>query len=224
MDFEPTEKVLELRARVDAFMDEHIFPRELEHGDWVEDSANQWTYPPWFEDLKAKARDAGIWNWFLPKEYEDWSPGLSNLEFAPLMERICRVPWAQEVFNCSAPDRGNMEVLARFGNAEQQERWLKPLLAGEIRSAFSMTEPAVASSDASNLETSIVRDGDESGALEVAQASAGCAGLARHVRGARAPSGSDEVVQAFGQGRRPPDGVFRFAGAAAAGMQQDAGG
>ncbi|MGE0622935.1 MAG: acyl-CoA dehydrogenase family protein [Pseudomonadales bacterium] len=161
MDFEPSEKVLELRARVDAFMDEHIFPRELEFGDWVESSGNEWSYPPWFEDLKAKARAAGIWNWFLPREYEDWSPGLSNLEFAPLMERICRVPWAQEVFNCSAPDRGNMEVLARFGNAEQQERWLKPLLAGEIRSAFSMTEPAVASSDASNLETSIVRDGDE---------------------------------------------------------------
>ncbi|HEY5647747.1 MAG TPA: acyl-CoA dehydrogenase family protein [Pseudomonadales bacterium] len=161
MDFEPSDKVLELRARVDAFMDRHIFPRELAFGDWVEASGNEWSYPPWFEDLKAEARAAGIWNWFLPREYEDWSPGLSNLEFAPLMERICRVPWAQEVFNCSAPDRGNMEVLARFGNAEQQERWLKPLLAGEIRSAFSMTEPAVASSDASNLETTIVRNGDE---------------------------------------------------------------
>jgi len=161
MDFEPTEKVLELRARVDAFMDRHIFPRELAFGDWVETPGNEWSYPPWFEELKAEARAAGIWNWFLPREYEDWSPGLSNLEFAPLMERICRVPWAQEVFNCSAPDRGNMEVLARFGNADQQERWLKPLLAGEIRSAFSMTEPAVASSDASNLETTIVRDGDE---------------------------------------------------------------
>ena len=121
MDFEPTDKVLELRARVDAFMDEHIFPRELAHGDWVENSENAWTYPPWFEDLKAKAREAGIWNWFLPKDYEEFSPGLTNLEFAPLMERICRVPWAQEVFNCSAPDRGNMEVLARFGNEAQQE-------------------------------------------------------------------------------------------------------
>ncbi len=161
MDFEYSDKVLELRARVDAFMDEHIFPRELEHGDWVEDHANAWTYPPWFEDLKAKARDAGIWNWFLPRDYEDFSPGLSNLEFAPVMERMCRVPWAQEVFNCSAPDRGNMEVLARFGNAQQQEQWLKPLMDGEIRSAFSMTEPAVASSDASNLETTIVREGDE---------------------------------------------------------------
>ncbi|MDP6377888.1 MAG: acyl-CoA dehydrogenase family protein [Pseudomonadales bacterium] len=161
MDFEPSEKVLELRARVDTFMEEHIYPLELEHGHWTEDPANEWTYPPWFEGLKDKAKEAGIWNWFLPKDYEDFSPGLSNLEFAPLMERVCMVPWAQEVFNCSAPDRGNMEVLARFGNEAQQEKWLKPLLNGEIRSAFSMTEPAVASSDASNLETTIVRDGDE---------------------------------------------------------------
>ena len=161
MDFELSDKVLELRARVDQFMDEHVFPYELEYYEFVEDHANAWQYPPWFEDLKAKARDAGIWNWFLPKDYEEFSPGLSNLEFAPVMERMCRVPWAQEVFNCSAPDRGNMEVLARFGSPEQQERWLKPLMAGEIRSAFSMTEPAVASSDATNLETTIVRDGDE---------------------------------------------------------------
>ena len=161
MDFELTDKVLELRARVDQFMDEHIFPRELEYWEWTDDHANAWTYPPWFEDLKSKAREAGIWNWFLPKDYEEFSPGLSNLEFAPVMERMCRVPWAQEVFNCSAPDRGNMEVLARFGTPEQQARWLTPLMNGEIRSAYSMTEPAVASSDATNLETSIVRDGDE---------------------------------------------------------------
>lgn len=161
MDFEMSEKVLELRARVDAFMNEHVLPRELEYWEWTDDHDNAWTYPPWFEDLKAQARDAGIWNWFLPKDYEDFSPGLTNLEFAPVMERMCRVPWAQEVFNCSAPDRGNMEVLARFGSPEQQERWLQPLLNGEIRSAFSMTEPAVASSDATNLETTIVRDGDE---------------------------------------------------------------
>ncbi len=161
MDFELTDKVLELRARVDQFMDEHIFPRELEFWEWTDDHNNAWTYPPWFEDLKAKARDAGIWNWFLAKDYEEFSPGLTNLEFAPVMERMCRIPWAQEVFNCSAPDRGNMEVLARFGSSEQQEKWLMPLLNGEIRSAFSMTEPAVASSDATNLETTIVRDGDE---------------------------------------------------------------
>ncbi|MFV2090739.1 MAG: acyl-CoA dehydrogenase family protein, partial [Pseudomonadales bacterium] len=161
MDFEPSEKVLELKARVEVFMNEHIYPHELDHGDWVEDPENAWTYPPWFEDLKSKAQAAGIWNWFLPRDYEEFSPGLSNLEFAPLMEVMCHVPWSQEVFNCSAPDRGNMEVLARFGNEQQQEQWLQPLLKGEIRSAFSMTEPAVASSDASNLETTIVRDGDE---------------------------------------------------------------
>ena len=161
MDFEPTDRILELEARVDTFMQEHIYPRELDFWHFVDDDANRWQYPPWFEGLKQKARDAGIWNWFLHKDYEEFSPGLSNLEFAPVMERICRIPWAQEVFNCSAPDRGNMEVLARFGNEEQQKRWLMPLLNGEIRSAFSMTEPAVASSDATNLETSIVRDGDE---------------------------------------------------------------
>jgi acyl-CoA dehydrogenase len=142
-------------------MDEHIFQYELRHWDWVDNAENNFVYPPWFEDLKQKARDAGIWNWFLNKEYAQFSPGLTNLEFAPIMERMARVPWAQEVFNCSAPDRGNMEVLARFGSPYQQETWLKPLMGGHIRSAFSMTEPAVASSDASNLETTIVRDGDE---------------------------------------------------------------
>jgi acyl-CoA dehydrogenase len=161
MDFEMSDRVLELRARLEAFMQEHIYPRELEHGHWTEDHTNGWSHPVWFEDLKSKAKAAGIWNWFLPPEYEEFSPGLSNLEFAPLMEIMCRVPWSQEVFNCSAPDRGNMEVLARYGSPQQQDRWLKPLLDGSIRSAFSMTEPAVASSDASNLQTTIVRDGDE---------------------------------------------------------------
>ncbi|MCZ6889216.1 MAG: acyl-CoA dehydrogenase family protein, partial [Gammaproteobacteria bacterium] len=161
MDFEPSDNVLELQARVTTFMDEHIYPRELDFWEFTDDHANQWQYPPWFEDLKAEARAAGIWNWFLHKDYGDWSPGLSNLEFAPVMELMCRIPWAQEVFNCSAPDRGNMEVLARFGSETQQDQWLKPLLAGEIRSAYSMTEPAVASSDATNLETTIIRDGDE---------------------------------------------------------------
>lgn len=155
-----SDKIQDLRKRVDSFMDEHIFPRELEFGEFVEDHDNIWQYPPWFPGLKEKAKEAGIWNWFLPKDYGDLSPGLSNLEFAPLMERMARVPWAQEVFNCSAPDRGNMEVLARFGTPEQQEKWLTPLMAGEIRSAFSMTEPAVASSDATNLETTITPDGD----------------------------------------------------------------
>jgi len=160
VDFEMSDKIQDLRKRVDSFMDEHIFPRELEFAEFVEDHDNIWQYPPWFPGLKEKAKEAGIWNWFLPKDYGDLSPGLSNLEFAPLMERMARVPWAQEVFNCSAPDRGNMEVLARFGTPEQQEKWLTPLMAGEIRSAFSMTEPAVASSDATNLETTITPDGD----------------------------------------------------------------
>lgn len=161
MDLDYSDQVGEMIARVELFMKEHIYPRELDYWEWVDDSDNLWQYPPWFEDLKAKARKADIWNWFLSKEYDEFSPGLSNLEFAPIMERMARVPWAQEVFNCSAPDRGNMEVLARFGTPEQQDKWLRPLLAGEIRSAFSMTEPAVASSDAGNLQTTIIRDGDE---------------------------------------------------------------
>jgi len=159
--FQHSDIVLGLMAQVDGFMEEHVFPRELDYRNWVDEPANRWQYPPWFADLKDKAKQAGIWNWFLPKEYEDFSPGLTNLEFAPIMERMARVPWSQEVFNCSAPDRGNMEVLARFGNKDQQRKWLVPLMDGEIRSAFSMTEPAVASSDAANLETTIVRDGDE---------------------------------------------------------------
>jgi len=161
VDLDYSDQVAEMIAQVDVFMKEHIYPRELDHWEWIDDQENLWQYPPWFEDLKAKAREAGIWNWFLNKEYDQFSPGLSNLEFAPIMEHMARVPWAQEVFNCSAPDRGNMEVLARFGTPEQQDKWLLPLLAGEIRSAFSMTEPAVASSDAGNLETTIIRDGDE---------------------------------------------------------------
>lgn len=161
MDFELSDRVLEMQTQVQAFMHEHIYPLELEYWEWVDDHSHAWQYPPWFEGLKQKAKDAGIWNWFLHRDYGEWSPGLSNAEFAPVMEHMCRVPWAQEVFNCSAPDRGNMEVLARFGTPAQQDRWLRPLLNGEIRSAFSMTEPAVASSDATNLETTIVRDGDE---------------------------------------------------------------
>ena len=161
MDLDYSDQFGEMIARVELFMKEHIYPRELDYWEWVDDGDNLWQYPPWFEDLKAKAKKADIWNWFLSKEYDEFSPGLSNLEFAPIMERMARVPWAQEVFNCSAPDRGNMEVLARFGTPEQQDKWLRPLLAGEIRSAFSMTEPAVASSDAGNLETTIIRDGDE---------------------------------------------------------------
>ena len=161
MDLEYSDEVGEMIARVEMFMKEHIYPRETEYWEFVDDQKNLWQYPPWHAGLKEKAKEAGIWNWFLNRDYEEFSPGLSNLEFAPIMEKMARVPWAQEIFNCSAPDRGNMEVLARFGTLEQQDKWLRPLMAGEIRSAFSMTEPAVASSDAGNLETTIVRDGDE---------------------------------------------------------------
>jgi len=161
MDLEVSDQTAEMIARVELFMKEHIYPREIEYWEWVDNPENLWKYPPWHAGLKEKAKEAGIWNWFLNRDYEEFSPGLSNLEFAPIMEKMARVPWAQEIFNCSAPDRGNMEVLARFGSPEQQDKWLQPLLAGEIRSAFSMTEPAVASSDAGNLETTIIRDGDE---------------------------------------------------------------
>ena len=160
MDFEISEKVLQHRMHLESFMQEHIYPKESAFYEFIEDPAHLWQYPPFFEDLKSRAKEAGIWNWFLPREYEPFSPGLSNLEFAPLMETMARVPWAKQVFNCSAPDRGNMEVLAKYGTPAQQEEWLKPLLDGEIRSAFAMTEPAVASSDATNIETAITRDGD----------------------------------------------------------------
>ena len=161
MNLDYSDKVAEMIAHVEIFMKEHIYPRELEYWEWVDNPENLWKYPPWHPELKEKAKSAGIWNWFLNKDYEEFSPGLSNLEFAPIMEKMARVPWAQEIFNCSAPDRGNMEVLARFGSPEQQDEWLRPLMDGEIRSAFSMTEPAVSSSDAGNLETTIVKDGNE---------------------------------------------------------------
>ena len=161
MDFALSDKVLQYRERLQAFMDAEIYPREQEVHDFVTDPENLWQVPPCFAPLKAKAQAAGIWNWFLPKEYGEFSPGLSNLEYAPLAEVMGRVPWSSVIFNCSAPDRGNMEVLAKFGNKDQQERWLQPLLAGEIRSSFAMTEPQVASSDATNMECEIVRDGNE---------------------------------------------------------------
>ena len=142
------------------FMTEHIYPRETEHTQWFADPARTFTPWPVLEELKSAARTRGLWNLFLPHEYGDWSPGLTNREYAPLAEEMGRVLWASEVFNCSAPDTGNMEVLAKFGSTQQQEQWLRPLLAGEIRSAFAMTEPQVASSDATNIETSIRRDGD----------------------------------------------------------------
>jgi len=157
MNFEFTDKVKSLQQRVQAFMDEHVYPNEQRHHDEVA-HGDRWQPSRVIEELKPKARAAGLWNLFLP-ESEDGA-GLTNLEYAPLCEIMGRSTMASEVFNCSAPDTGNMEVLARYGSEEQKNRWLKPLLAGEIRSCFSMTEPAVASSDATNIESSIVRDGD----------------------------------------------------------------
>ncbi|WP_292964037.1 acyl-CoA dehydrogenase family protein [Novosphingobium sp. UBA1939] len=161
MQFDHTDKVKGLIARLEGFMDEHVYPNEKAYADFVHDQANLWQEWPGMEALKVRARDAGLWNLFLPHEYGAFSPGLTNLEYAPLAEIMGRVPWASQVFNCSAPDTGNMEVLAKFGSAAQQERWLKPLLDGEIRSAYVMTEPQVASSDATNLELSIRPEGDE---------------------------------------------------------------
>jgi len=157
MNLGPSEKTSELQKRLASFMDEHIYPNEKLFHEQID--ANRWAPTAIVEELKVKARAAGLWNLFLPDN--DHGAGLSNLEYAPLCEVMGRSPMAPEVFNCSAPDTGNMEVLARYGTREQQERWLKPLLAGEIRSCFAMTEPAVASSDATNIESSIVRDGDE---------------------------------------------------------------
>jgi acyl-CoA dehydrogenase len=150
-------KTRDLHQRLTAFMDQHIYPNEQKFHEQI--AASRWTPTAIVEDLKVKARAEGLWNLFLPESEN--GAGLTNLEYAPLCEIMGRSVMAPEVFNCSAPDTGNMEVLARYGTPEQQERWLKPLLAGEIRSCFAMTEPAVASSDATNIESSIVRDGDE---------------------------------------------------------------
>ncbi len=161
MGFEVSDRVLELNAALGAFMDEYVYPREHDWDEWVLDQNNLWQTPPWYDELRAKAKAKGLWNLFLPREYEPWSPGLTNVEIAPLFETMSKVVWAQGVFNCNAPDRGNMEVLAKYGTEEQQEQWLNPLLAGEIRSAYAMTEPQVASSDATNMELEIKRDGEE---------------------------------------------------------------
>jgi len=155
--FESTDKVKDLERRLRAFMDEHIYPNEQRFHDEVERS--RWTPTKVIEELKPKARAAGLWNLFLPDS--EYGAGLTNLEYAPLCEIMGRSHMAPEVFNCSAPDTGNMEVLARYGTPEQKERWLKPLLAGQVRSCFAMTEPQVASSDATNIEATIVRDGGD---------------------------------------------------------------
>jgi acyl-CoA dehydrogenase len=156
VNFEFGDKVKDLQRRLQAFLDEHIYPNEQRYRDEIE--RNPWSPTKIIEELKPKARAAGLWNLFLPES--EHGAGLTNLEYAPLCEMMGRSEMAPEVFNCSAPDTANMEVLTRYATPEQKERWLKPLLAGEIRSCFAMTEPAVASSDATNIESRIVRDGD----------------------------------------------------------------
>ena len=161
MDFAYSERTRELQARVDGFMQAHVFPAEGRW--WAELEENtragrRWTPLKVVEELKARAKAEGLWNLFLPES--ERGAGLTNQEYAPLAELMGRVTWAPEVFNCSAPDTGNMEVLVRYGTPEHQRQWLEPLLAGEIRSAFAMTEPAVASSDATNIESDIRREGD----------------------------------------------------------------
>jgi len=158
MEFIQTERSMEMQERIASFMDKHIYPNEQRMMDEIDDG-DRWQPIPTLEELKKIAQAEGLWNFFLPEH--EGGPGFTNLEYAPLCELMGRSTFAGEIFNCSAPDTGNMEVLARYGTKEHQERWLKPLLAGEIRSAFAMTEPEVASSDATNIQTRIERDGDE---------------------------------------------------------------
>src|SRR5579872_5898617 len=157
MNFEYSLKVRDLQKRVGDFMDEHIYPNEHRYHQHTS-GPDRWQPVPVIEELKPAARAAGLWNLFLPES--EHGAGLTNLEYAPLCEIMGRSPMASEVFNCSAPDTGNMEVLERYGSPELKERWLKPLLAGEIRSCFAMTEPRVAASDATNIESRIARDGN----------------------------------------------------------------
>ena len=160
MHFAPSEKVVALQRRLTAFMDAWVYPNEERYTAELQAGGpeGRWRVLPLLEELKERARQEGLWNLFLPES--DVGAGLTNLEYAPLCEIMGRVPWSAEVFNCSAPDTGNMEVLVRYGTPAQQERWLRPLLAGEIRSCFAMTEPEVASSDATNIRARIERDGD----------------------------------------------------------------
>ena len=160
MNFEYSARCKDYLQRVRAFMDEHVYPNEKTyHAQLAGFGTDRWQVLPIIEELKAKAKAQGLWNLFHPDAKH--GAGLSNADYAPLAEEMGRVAWASEVFNCSAPDTGNMEVLARYGTKEHQDRWMTPLLAGEIRSAFLMTEPDVASSDATNIQCAIRRDGDD---------------------------------------------------------------
>ena len=159
MNFDYSDKARDLQWRLQQFMDEEIYPVEHAYQEYLKTAANPWASPPLMVELKAKAKKVGLWNLFLPARHHP--DGLSNLDYAPLAEIMGRVLWAPEVFNCNAPDTGNMEVFIKYGTEAQKARWLEPLLAGEIRSAFAMTEPDVACSDATNVQCSIVRDGDE---------------------------------------------------------------
>src|SRR5687767_13897704 len=159
MDFQYSAKTKAYLERLGAFMDAHIYPNEETFVEQLNAQPTRWQVPPIIEELKVKARAQGLWNLFLPDSQH--GAGLTNLEYAPLAEIMGRSPIAPEAFNCNAPDTGNMEVLVRYGTEEQKERWLKPLLDGEIRSCFAMTEPDVASSDATNIRARIERDGDE---------------------------------------------------------------
>ncbi|HEY4895462.1 MAG TPA: acyl-CoA dehydrogenase family protein, partial [Solirubrobacteraceae bacterium] len=159
MDFESSQRCSEFKERLTAFMDEHVYPAEAVYERQMQESGNPHHQPQIMEDLKVLAREAGLWNMFLPDA--DHGAGLSNADYAPLAEILGHSPIASEACNCSAPDTGNMEVLHQFGTPEQKDRWLAPLLDGEIRSAFAMTEPAVASSDATNIELRIARDGED---------------------------------------------------------------
>ncbi|MGB9440218.1 MAG: acyl-CoA dehydrogenase family protein [Desulfobacterales bacterium] len=158
MFFEFSDKTKDLQQRLNAFMDRYVYPNEAEYFRQLNEG-DRWKVIALIEELKESAKAEGLWNLFLPES--EYGAGLTNLEYAPLCEIMGRVPWASEIFNCAAPDTGNMETLVRYGSEEQKEKWLKPLLAGEIRSAFCMTEPQVASSDARNIEAAIVRDGEE---------------------------------------------------------------
>lgn len=163
MLFEYSEKSIQLQQRLQAFMERHVYPNEAAYADQLEQTADRFAPLALIEDLKQRAKDEGLWNLFVPQSHGEFSAhgGLSNLDYYPLAHIMGRVLWSAELFNCNAPDTGNMEVLMKYATAEQQQRWLEPLLAGEIRSCYAMTEPQVASSDATNIELSMTRDGNE---------------------------------------------------------------